>query len=178
MIYKCKTSNNWLHKYSTQYLVEAPLRVITIYLDRSASDLDMLLCKTAPTLSSYMGTVIEQHLLSPDTIVNWIEVQTLTWPIQDIYTFVFKPFLCGFRFVFGVVVLLENKSPKSHFSCRLQKVFLQVLCCIHFHSTFTTLSGPAADKHPHSMMLLPPCFTVGMVCFWRLVWWPKSSILP
>ena len=31
---------------------------------------------------------------------------------------------------------------------------------------FTSLSGPAAVKHPHSMMLPPLCFMVGMVCVW------------
>jgi hypothetical protein len=39
----------------------------------------------------------------------------------------------------------------------------------------------AADKHPHSMMLPPPCFTVGMVSgllqTWRLAFRPNSSTL-
>ena len=30
-------------------------------------------------------------------------------------------------------------------------------------SILTSLQVPAAEKHPHSMMLPPPCFTVGMV---------------
>ena len=32
-----------------------------------------------------------------------------------------------------------------------------------FPSMLTSLPVPAAEKHPHSMMLPPPCFTVGMV---------------
>ena len=32
-----------------------------------------------------------------------------------------------------------------------------------FPSTLTSLLVPAAEKHPHSLMLPPPCFTVGMV---------------
>ncbi|CDQ59813.1 unnamed protein product [Oncorhynchus mykiss] len=32
-----------------------------------------------------------------------------------------------------------------------------------FPSILTSLSVPTAEKHPHSMMLPPPCFTVGMV---------------
>lgn len=51
----------------------------------------------------------------------------------------------------------------------------------------TSLPVPATKKHPHSMMLTPPCFTVGMVLTrwwvlsgflqtWRLPFRPKSSI--
>ena len=32
-----------------------------------------------------------------------------------------------------------------------------------FHSILIGLPVPDAEKHPHSMMLLPVCFTVGMV---------------
>ena len=32
--------------------------------------------------------------------------------------------------------------------------------------SLTSLPVPAAEKHPHSMMLPPPCFTVGMVLAW------------
>ena len=50
-----------------------------------------------------------------------------------------------------------------------------------FPSILTSLPVPAAEKHPHSMMLPPPCITVGMApCFlqmWRLAFRPKSSIL-
>ena len=51
-----------------------------------------------------------------------------------------------------------------------------------FPSILTSLPVPAAEKHPHSMMLPPPCFTVGMVSgflqTWRLAFRPKSSIKP
>ena len=33
-----------------------------------------------------------------------------------------------------------------------------------FPSTLTSFPVPAEEKHPHHMMLPPPCFTVGMVC--------------
>ena len=57
-----------------------------------------------------------------------------------------------------------------------------------FPSTLTSLPVPAAEKHPHSMMLPPPGFTVGMVlgrwwavpCFlqtWHLELRPNNSIL-
>lgn len=67
--------------------------------------------------------------------------------------------------------LLENKTPRCQTSCRPHWVFLQlisVFCCIQ--STLTC---------QQSMMLSPPCFTLGMLCFWWwcLVRWPKSSML-
>ena len=43
------------------------------------------------------------------------------------------------------------------------------------------LPVPATEKHPHSMMLPPPCFTVGMVSgflqTWCLAFRPKSYVL-
>ncbi len=55
-------------------------------------------------------------------------------------------------------------------------------------STLTKAPIPAEEKQPQSVMLPPPCFTVGMVFFWwcavlflcqtyHLELWPKSSTL-
>ena len=50
-----------------------------------------------------------------------------------------------------------------------------------FPSILTSFPVPVAEKHPHSRMLPPPCFTVGMepgfLQKWRLAFSPKSSIL-
>ena len=50
-----------------------------------------------------------------------------------------------------------------------------------FPLILTSLPVPASEKHPHSMMLLPPCFPVGMVPgflqMWHLAFRPKSSSL-
>ena len=35
-------------------------------------------------------------------------------------------------------------------------------------STIVSLPGTYAENHPHSMMLPPPCFMVGMVWLWRV----------
>ncbi len=62
------------------------------------------------------------------------------------------------------------------------------LAAFIFPSIATSRPVPAAEKHPHSMMLPPPCFTVGTVLdrWWavpgflhtyRLELRPKSSIL-
>ncbi len=66
-----------------------------------------------------------------------------------------KPLLRYFSCVLRVIVLLEGKpSAQSEVLSTLEKVFVQdipVLGRIHL------------SKHPHSMMLPPPCFTVGTV---------------
>ena len=50
-----------------------------------------------------------------------------------------------------------------------------------FPSILTSLPVPAAEKYPHSMILPPPCFTLGMVPgflqTWRLAFRLNSSIL-
>jgi hypothetical protein len=65
-----------------------------------------------------------------------------------------------------VIVLLEGEpSPKSEVLRALEQVFikdLSVLAPFIFATILTHLSVPAAEKHPHSIMLLPPCFTVRM----------------
>jgi hypothetical protein len=47
-----------------------------------------------------------------------------------------------------------------------------------FPSIRTRLPVPDAEKHPHSMMQPPPCFTVGMVPgllqTWRLAWFHQT----
>ncbi len=78
-----------------------------------------------------------------------------------------KPLLRYFSCVLRVIVLLEGKpSAQSEVLSTLEKVFVQdipVLGRIHLPSIATSRPVPAAEKHPHSMMLPPPCFTVGTV---------------
>ncbi|MEQ2251692.1 hypothetical protein ILYODFUR_013732 [Ilyodon furcidens] len=37
-----------------------------------------------------------------------------------------------------------------------------VHCLSIFPSTVTSIPGPAEEKHPHSMILPPPCVTLGI----------------
>lgn len=55
-------------------------------------------------------------------------------------------------------------------------------CCVHFgagllqrlfSSILTCRSVPSTENHPHSTMLSPPCFTIGMLF---TSWWAKLGI--
>ena len=71
---------------------------------------------------------------------------------------------------------LRSWALSSRFSSRISLYFAPFI----FSSSLTILPVPATDKHSHSMMLPPPCFTIGMVPgflhMWRLVFRPKRSI--
>ena len=92
-----------------------------------------------------------------------VQVRALAGPLKDIE----RPLLRSLGCVFRVVVMLEGEpSPQSEvlrlwsgFSSRITLYFAPFI----FPSILTSLPVPASEKHPHSMMLLPPCFNVGMV---------------
>ncbi len=103
-----------------------------------------------------------------------------------------KPLLRYFSCVLRVIVLLEVNLRPSLRSWALWRVSSRIylyLAAFIFPSIATSRPVPAAEKHPHSMMLPPPCFTVGTVLdrWWASAWFflhtyrlelrPKSSIL-
>ena len=95
-----------------------------------------------------------------------VQVRALAGSLKDIQRLVLKPHLCCLGFVPRVFVLLEDEpSPQSEVLCALEQVFIKDLyfAPFIFPSILTSLPVPAAEKHPHSMMLTPPCFTVEMV---------------
>ena len=99
---------------------------------------------------------------------------------RDLYP---KPLLRCLDYALMVVVLLEGEPParsersRSRFSSTITLYFAPFI----FTLILTSLPVPTAEKHPHSMMLPPPCFTVGMVPGflqkWRFAFRTKSSIL-
>ena len=58
-----------------------------------------------------------------------------------------------------------DSATSEHSPCFLLTIYLYFSALI-LPSIFTSLPGPAAEKHPHGTMLPPPCFTVGMVFLW------------
>ena len=111
-----------------------------------------------------------------------VSFRALAGPLKDIQRLVPKPLLHFLGCVLRVIFLLEGElwpqsEVLSRFSSRIALYFAQFI----FASILTSLPVPAAEKHPHSMMLPPPCFTVGMVPgfhqTWHLAFKPKSSIL-
>lgn len=62
--------------------------------------------------------------------------------------------------MFSVVVLLEGEASPQQF---LSQYLLYLVPSI-FPSTWPIFPDPGEGKHPHSIILTPPCFTAGMVC--------------
>ena len=82
---------------------------------------------------------------------NGAQVQALAGPLKDIQR---------------LVLLEDEPSPRAEVLSSLEQVFikdLSVVCPFIFPLIRTSLPVTAAEKHPHSMMLTPPCFTVGLV---------------
>ena len=104
--------------------------------------------------------------VSPE-MFDQVQGMALAGPLKVIQRLVPKPLLCCLGCVLRVVVLMEGEpSPQSEVLSALEQVFTKDLCtflCSFFPSILTSLPVSAAEKHPHSMMLPPPCFTIGMV---------------
>ena len=100
-------------------------------------------------------------------MLDRVQVRALAGPLKDIQRLVPKPLLRCLGCVLKVIVQLEGEpSRQSEVLSALEQVFIKDLSVISsfiFPSILTSLPVPAAEKHPHSIMLPPPCFTVGMV---------------
>ncbi len=91
---------------------------------------------------------------------------------------VVKPLLRYFSCVLRVIVLLEGKpsaqSEGPEHSGEGFRPGYPVLGRIHLSLDCNQSSCPCSWKHPHSMMLPPPCFTVGTVLD---RWWAVPGFL-
>ena len=114
------------------------------------------------------GASVNSNLQVFQQILNGIQVWALARPLKDFHILVLKPFQCCPGCMLGVIVLLEHKSSlQSEVFCFLQQVLLKDLpvfgsihCSLHLYKS---PSPCIPEKHPRTMMLPPPCFTVGMV---------------
>ena len=49
------------------------------------------------------------NLQSIPQILNWIQVRRLAWLIESTNTIIFKPFLCKFCDMFGIIVVVKHE---------------------------------------------------------------------
>ena len=119
----------------------------------------ILFCRSCQALSGWMGSVVAQLFSGFSRDVRSGSSPGSGWTTQE-HSELLRCLGCVFR----VVVLLEGElSPQSEVLSALEQVFIMSLSVLCFPSILTSLPVPAAEKHHHSMMLAPPCFTVGMV---------------
>ena len=94
------------------------------------------------------------------------QVRALAGPLMDIQRLVPKPLMRCLGCVLKVIVLLEGEPlPQSEVLSALEQVSSRISLVLKFIFAYNTTSIPVppAEKHTHSMMLPPQCFTVGMV---------------
>ena len=168
-----------MHNYSppqSQYFVEPYFAAITaanllgyvsISLVHLATGiLSILQGKTAPAPSSWMGSAgVEQSLKSYHRFS--IELRS-GLQLGHSNTFPLKPLKCCFSSMLRVIVLLEGEPPfpvsnlwktETGFPSRISLYLVPTI----IPSILTSFPVPADEKHPHSMMMPPPCFPVGML---------------
>ncbi len=149
-------------------------------------------CRSSPVLSGWMVNVGGQPFLGLSRDAQLGLSQGSGWAFKNSHGVVVKPLLRYFSCVLRVIVLLKGKpSAQSWGPEHSGEGFRPGYPCTWPHSSFLDCnqsSCPCSWKHPHSMMLPPPCFTVGTVLdrWWavpgflhtyRLELRPKSSIL-
>ena len=150
------------------------------------------LCSTSQAPSGWMGSVGAQPFSDLSRDVQSDSSLGSGWATQGTFTEL------SWSHSFDILAVCfgslpcwkKNRRPnlrsRALWSRFLSRISLYIAAFI-FPSILTSLSVPAAEKHPHSMMLPPPCFTVGMVLAWwwavpgflqtwRLAFTPKSSL--
>ena len=147
----------------------------------------ILLCRSSQTLSDWMGSIAAQLFSSLFRDVRsgsspgsgWAtQGHSETCPEATPCSIVFDVYLGSLScWKVNLRPSLRSWVLWSRFSPRISLYNVPFI----FPSILTSLTVPAAEKHPHSVMLPPPCFTVGMVPgslhMWRLAFRPRSSIL-
>ena len=111
-----------------------------------------------------MGASLHSYFQVSLKMFGQVQVRALAGPLKNIQRLVPKPLLRYLGCVLRVVVLLEGEPlPQSEVLSALEQIFIKdhsVLCSIHL-SLNPSLPAPDPEKHPHSMMLSPPCIRNG-----------------
>lgn len=87
---------------------------------------------------------------------NQVQVWAQVWPLKAIHRVILTPVLW---YLGSVIVFLLEDEPFLRGPDRSGTDYYQESPCTLLHSSLI----PAAEKHPHRMMLPSPCFTGGMV---------------
>lgn len=103
--------------------------------------------------------------LCGDRVSSRVQADAVFWSLSCV----------DFALCFGLLSYWKIVSP-----C-WQQVWLRDLsafCCIHFALFLYKLSGFAAEKHPHSMMMPLPALMLETVCFYLVCgdWHSPNSI--
>lgn len=121
-------------------------------------------------LSGWLGIGCEQPFSSPFTY----SLSGLGFSHSRTFTLSSLNYFCvGFAVCFGSLSCWKTNLLPSCTSqpsladwVRLSSRIVLYFTAFMLPSTLTSLPGSAAEKHPHSMMLPPSCFTAGMVRLW------------
>ena len=115
-----------------------------------------LLCRSPQYLLGWMGSVAAQLFLG----LSRDHSRTFR-DLAGSYSYVVLAVCLGLLSCWRVNLhpSLRSGALWSRFYSRISLYFAPFI----FPSVLTSLPVPTAEKHPHSMMLPPPCFTVRMV---------------
>ena len=140
----------------------------------------ILLCRSSEALSGWMGSVAPQlfSILYRDVRSDsgrWLGHSRTSRDLYRSHYCVVLSMCLGSLFCWKVNFYPNLRSWVlwSRFSSRISLYFAPFI----FPSILISLPVPAAEKYPHSMILPPPCFIVGMVSDFLQTWlgllrWP------
>ncbi len=129
----------------------------------------VLLFRLSQGMSGWLGTIGGQPFIGFSKDVWLAQSPGSGWATRGHSWVVSKSLLYCLGFVCRVIVMLEGElSARSEVLSALNQVFIKdisIFNCIHLYVFSDHFPSPSAEKHPHCMMLPPPCFVVRVVLF-------------
>ncbi len=149
----------------------------------------LFFAKTLQICQIVRASPVHSPLQITPQIFNWIQVWALAGPFQNFIIFWWSRSFVEFDVCYRLLSCWKMKFLFSFLAeawrfCANIDWYMELFI---IPSTLTKAPVPE-EKQPQSVMLLPPCFTVGMVFLWwcavlffhqtyLLELWPKSSTL-